>query len=102
MYPKEQVLAEYCLSPDLDIKADIYLPQMRLAVEVNGQTHYIAGSDQLTARSVFRTGLVQDLGLKALSINHRDWSALKGLQSKKEHFASLLASCLAERSEGIS
>lgn len=102
MYSQEPVLAEYCLSPDLDLRTDIFMPQMQLAIEVNGQSHYLPATGQLTARSFFRTGLIMDLGFGVLNIDHREWSALKGLQSKKEHLASGLSSCLSSRSSGIS
>ena len=102
MYPQEPVLAEHCLSHKLDLRTDIFMPQMQLAIEVNGQSHYLPTSGHLTPRSVFRTGLVMDLGFFVLNVDHREWSALKGLQSKKEHLASGLSSCLSSRSAGTS
>jgi len=102
MYPQQRVLAEHCLHKELDIKTDIFLPEMQLAIEVNGESHYVAATNQLTPRSYFRNGLLMDLGFSVLTIDHRDWSALKGLQSKKDHIANQLASCLSSRRPDLS
>ena len=97
MYSREKVISEFSVSPSLDLKSDIFLPDLNIAVEVNGSSHYLAESSFLTPKSVFRYGLISDIGHKTLPVHHETWSKLKGLQSKKEYLSSSIDTCLSVR-----
>lgn len=94
MYGRERVLSEYLIDKDLNLKCDVFVPHLKVALEIDGQPHFVGSSNLLTAKSAFRTGLQRDLGLKTVIVNHSVWSPLKGLNSKSKFMSDLINGAL--------
>jgi hypothetical protein len=95
MYGHEKVFSEHILDSSLDIKCDVWVPHLNLAIEIDGLTHFVGSSSLLTAKSAFRTGVQRDLGFKTLTLNHKDWSPLKGLNQKLKFLSDQINGALA-------
>lgn len=95
MYGQEKVLSESILDVGLNLKSDIFLPHLNLVVEVDGQQHFVGSLSLLTAKSAFRTGVQRDLGFKTLTVNHLDWSPLKGLNQKLKFLSNQINGVLS-------
>ena len=88
MYGRDDVVLEYQVSSDLPhLRTDIYLPKLNLCIEVEGSSHYLADGKTLTASTVYRHGILRDLGYSSLSVSHFDWNNLKGLGAKQKYLA---------------
>lgn len=94
MYERERVLSEHTISSDLALTADIFVPHLNLAVEVDGTDHFVSSSGHATGKTLFRNGILRDCGLLVLCIDHRLWSPLKGLTAKVDYLSEKILSVI--------
>lgn len=94
IYGLDRVLSEHVFDPNLSLSADIFIVHLKLAVEVDGTDHFVGSSGLPTGKTLFRTGLLQEYGLRTISLDHRHWSPLKGLSSKIDYITSRISSVI--------
>lgn len=82
-----------------NFRVDIYIPRLRLVVEVNGNSHYADGARLLNMKSRYRLGLLLDSGFGVLTVHHAQWSQLKGLGQKMQFLSGYLELCLRKEQD---
>jgi len=68
---------------------DIYLPQYRAVIEVNGPFHFLENGE-FNPRSKYKRKLLERLKYKVIDINHYVWDKLHNPQAKKIYLDNLL------------
>ncbi len=61
LYPVYMICEEVVIPGSKGMKLDFYLPQISLAVEVNGEQHYKCSAHFHTTDTAFRQGKMRDL-----------------------------------------
>lgn len=94
IYGLDRVLSENVFDQNLNLSSDIFVPHLNLAIEVDGPDHFVGSSCLPTGKTLFRTGLQQDYGLRTISLDHRHWSRLSGLSSKVGYITNRISAVI--------
>lgn len=83
---KVQYTAEKRIGPYV---MDYVLPQLQIAIEVNGYSHFYHQSRDFNAITRLKYSIVESLGWKVLSVNYFDWKN-RSRQNKLEYLSSAI------------
>ncbi|EKX74369.1 conserved hypothetical protein [Theileria equi strain WA] len=67
-------------------RLDFVIPKLKVAIEVNGYTHFFHRSEQLNATTELKYKIIEDLGWKVFGLNYYDWKN-KNKQERLERLA---------------
>ena len=83
----EYVLAE-------GITCDIAFPESRIAVEVDGPSHFLYGTEEFTGKAQFKRRLLELLGWRCYTVTYMAWGQLPSMAARMEYLDGLLPSSL--------